>query len=58
VTREERVADAFVTLANSLVDDFDVVDLLTGLTSPPIAPRSSTSRPPASCSPTTAACST
>ena len=32
MTREERVADAFVTLANSLVDDFDVVDLLTGLT--------------------------
>jgi hypothetical protein len=31
VTREQRVADAFVALANSLVDDFDVVDLLTGL---------------------------
>jgi hypothetical protein len=31
VTREQRVADAFVGLANSLVDDFDVVDLLTGL---------------------------
>lgn len=30
--RERGVTDAFVSLANSLVDDFDLVDLLSGLT--------------------------
>lgn len=32
VDREREVTQAFVSLANSLVDDFDVVDLLSGLT--------------------------
>ena len=32
VDRERRVTEAFVALTNSLVDDFDLVDLLSGLT--------------------------
>jgi transcriptional regulator with GAF, ATPase, and Fis domain len=32
VDRERRVTEAFVGLTNSLVDDFDLVDLLSGLT--------------------------
>jgi hypothetical protein len=32
VDREREGTQAFVSLANSLVDDFDVVDLLSGLT--------------------------
>jgi hypothetical protein len=32
VDRERGVTEAFVSLANSLVDDFDVVELLSGLT--------------------------
>jgi hypothetical protein len=33
VSREHRITEAFISLANNLVDDFDVVDLLSGLTS-------------------------
>ena len=37
IPRETRVLDAVVSLVDSLLDDFDVVDLLTELTEPVIA---------------------
>ena len=48
--RETRVLDAVVSLVDSLLDDFDVVDLLTELTER--CASCSTSPPPDSCSPT------
>lgn len=32
MAREELIADTFVGMADSLVDDFDIIDMLTGLT--------------------------